>query len=143
MIYGKQFFLEMNLEKIHRAGAKNCKGNEEGYRKGNWCTLGNDNIIPQVSENLQAKLVQSIRSVFAGSDQKTFHDDTFASKDIPDLMEEPVMEENLEEYGEVKQLEPEHLNPDKIKQLLTRLFQQNPQYLFSLNSLQWRFLILM
>ncbi|HEY9574978.1 MAG TPA: hypothetical protein VIR32_05540 [Lachnospiraceae bacterium] len=104
--------MEMNLKKLDDAGAalaKEAKLDEEkgGGRKP-------EISIPQFSENLQAKLVQSIRSVFSGKEEDGLQSDQYVRESIPDLLEEPYIED-MADYEEVQELEPENLVSKKMK----------------------------
>lgn len=105
--------IEMNLKKMDDAGALLAKESKVDEQVKDVARAGELAAV-QISENLQAKLVQSIRSVFSGKEEDGLKADRYAKEHMPDLMEEPYMEE-ASDYEEVQDLEPENLTSQKVK----------------------------
>lgn len=105
--------IEMNLKKMDDAGALLAKESKVDEQVKDVARAGELAAV-QISENLQAKLVQSIRSVFSGKEEDGLKADRYAKEHMPDLMEEPYMEQ-ASDYEEVQDLEPENLTSPKVK----------------------------
>lgn len=105
--------IEMNLKKMDDAGALLAKESKVDEQVKDVARAGELAAV-QISENLQAKLVQSIRSVFSGKEGDGLKADRYAKEHMPDLMEEPYMEQ-ASDYEEVQDLEPENLTSPKVK----------------------------